>query len=214
MRDASGHPDRRLVLRGGLALLGATSLAGLSGCAGDMPATLSPQDAADVARVEAYLNHLGAFEARFEQRWPDGGESTGTAFFLAPDRLRLVYDPPTRMVMVAGGGRLVLHNYANDSVTRIGLAGNPLGLLLRKPVTLSGEITVTSVQRAPGALSVSLARTGNPAQGLLTLTFASAPLLLTGIEMVDAAGHDTRLLLSSQRRPDTLDASLFDPATA
>ncbi|MBB3175078.1 outer membrane lipoprotein-sorting protein [Endobacter medicaginis] len=214
MRDESPDPGRRRLLRAALALAGAASVSGLAGCAQDVRPALSAQDSDDVARVEAYLNRLGAFEARFEQVWPDGGESTGTAFFLAPDRLRLVYDPPTRMVMVAAAGKLVLHNYANESVTRVGLSGNPLGLLLRKPVTLSGAITVTSVQRAPGVVALSLARTDNPAQGLLTLTFADSPLLLTGIEMVDAAGHDTRLRFSSQRRPDALDPSLFDTATA
>ena len=90
----------------------------------------------------------------------------------------------------------------------------PLGLLLRKPIVLSGQVRVTSVQRSRGALQISLARTDNPAQGLLTLTFRDAPLMLTGIEMVDAAGHDTRLRLVDQRHPETLEPSLFDPAGA
>ena len=66
--------------------------------------------------------------------------------------------------------------------------------------------------RSGGVLDGDLER-GVAGQSL-TLTFADSPLLLTGIEMVDAAGHDTRLRFSSQRRPDALDPSLFDTATA
>jgi outer membrane lipoprotein-sorting protein len=196
----------------------ATALAatlGLAACAGDPVLHRTPQDQADIGRIETYLNGLTVLQARFLQIWPDGSQSAGTAWFQAPGHFRMAFTPPDRMVLVASGGHLVLHNYTNDAVTRMATSSTPLGLLLDTPrISLDGDITVTSLQRSPGALQISLARTANPAQGLLTLTFNTAPMLLTGIEMVDGGGHDTRIRLYDQTVPAELPPALFDPAGA
>jgi outer membrane lipoprotein-sorting protein len=202
--------SRRRTLAG---LVAASGLAAsLPGCA--LTPAHTPHDPAQqaaIARAQRYLDELRGLRARFTQIGPDEAVAGGTAWY-DPGHLRLQYDTPARRLLVAGGGRLVLHDEATGAVTRASLAVNPLGLLLSGPVRLSGEIDVTDVREAPGALQLSLARSSNPAQGLLTLLFqsdAAGALLLSGLQAVDAHGHHTRFQLSDQQSGLSFAPSLF-----
>ena len=97
--------------------LGALAPAGLvawqnpAEAAGPRRATLSPQDRADVERAETYLNQITTLKARFLQLAPHGGQAEGTAYFSRPGRMRLQYDPPSPMLVVADGTFLIVsHN--------------------------------------------------------------------------------------------------------
>ena len=162
--------------------------------------------------MQSTLDGLRGLRARFVQTAADGTTSSGTAWY-DPGRLRLQYDGPAGMVVVASGQHLVAHRDRDGSTTRIALSSNPLGLLLARPLRLSGAISVTDVARAPGVLQVSLARTASPAQGLLTLMFADQvpALSLIGLEAVDARGQRTRIRLFDGRVGIDLDPSLFKP---
>jgi outer membrane lipoprotein-sorting protein len=190
----------------------AALLALLAGCAATPSSPHSPQEQADIARIQSTLDGLHGLRARFLQIGPDGGTSTGIAWY-DPGRLRLQYDTPGRMVVVAAGQHLVAHRESDDSTTRIALSGNPLGLLLARPLRLSGPISVTDVQRGPDILQASLARTANPAQGLLTLIFSDTPagLGLIGLEAVDARRQRTRFHLTDVQTGLALDPALFTP---
>ena len=184
----------------------------LAGCAGSAARPMSPQDRSDIARIQSCLDGLHGLRARFVQLGADGATSTGTAWY-DPGRLRLQYDTPGRMLVVASGQHLVAHREADDATTRIALSGNPLGLLLARPLRLSGEISVTDIQRAPGILQASLARASNPGQGLLTLVFSDGPagLGLIGLEAVDAHRARTRIRLVDAQTGLVFDPALFRP---
>lgn len=170
-----------------------------AGCAATPAPTLSPQDQAAVSEVQAWLDGLHGFQADFVQVWPNGVVGEGRARFDPPGRLRLDYQPAGSMTLLANNGHIVFTDGRTGSVTRMPTRASPLGLLLEGQVRLAGDIRVTDVQRATGVLQVSLARTSNPAQGLLTLTFVEGPQLdLTGIEAVDAEGRHTRFHLTHE----------------
>ena len=194
--------------RAACAALGALLLAG---CAVRSPRA-SPQDRSAVARIQSSLARGRGLRARFVQTSQGGGTSTGTAWY-DPGRLRLQYDAPARMVGVASGRHRVAHRDSDDSTTRSALSANPLGLLLARPLRLSGPISVTDLQRGPGVLQVSMVRTAGPAQGLLTLIFSDRPggLVLVGLEAVDSRRQRTRLRLIDPQAGLDLDPSLFNP---
>ncbi|CAP55839.1 LolA family protein [Gluconacetobacter diazotrophicus] len=144
-------PTRRLVLTAPLALAACQAAPG-------------PVGGRDVARIERYLNTTRGLSAHVAQTWPDGGVGEGTLSY-DPGYLRLDYDTPHRMRLVAAGGHLVFRDAVRQSVTRMNLSRQPLGLLLATPVHLGGEVTVTAIQHGDHVLQVSLARTANPSQG-------------------------------------------------
>ncbi|MEJ1978472.1 MAG: outer membrane lipoprotein carrier protein LolA [Acetobacteraceae bacterium] len=169
----------------------------------------SPQDRADISRVEAYLNTIHTLKARFEQIAPDGQPSGGQAWLERPGRMRFQYDPPSPFLLVAGYGLLVFHDAQLQQTSNIPLGRTPLGLLLQDNLRLSGDITVTRVTRFPGQLQVTLLRTGSPSDGTLTLIFADNPLALRSWTVVDAQRRETRVTLYDVVLGGTFDSKLF-----
>ena len=173
------------------------------------PITLTAQDRSDLARVEAYMNSVRALHSRFLQIAPNGGTSEGQAWLVRPGRLRFQYDPPSPFLLVGGSGLLVFHDAQLKQTSNIPLGSTPLGLLLQDNLRLSGDITVTGIQRAPGQLQVSVVRTASPQDGQLTLIFADNPMALQQWVVLDAQRRETRVRLYDVQLGGSYDSKLF-----
>ena len=169
----------------------------------------SPQDRADLARIETYLDSLRTLKAHFLQVAPNGATSQGTAWLDRPGRMRFQYDPPSPLLLVAGHGLVVFHDKSLNQTTNIPLSHTPLGILLADNVHLTGDVTVTAMQRLPGQLQVSLVRTASPGDGTLTLIFADNPLTLRQWTVLDAQRQETRVTLYNVETGGKFDAKLF-----
>lgn len=187
-----------------------TVLAPLAACQSMPPAhTLGGEDAAALARVQAYLNSLRTLQARFEQMWPNGAVNVGTLWMQRPGHLRLQYAPPSPLTLIAADGTVLLYNASTEATTTMPLSRSPLGILLSDEITLSGPVTVTGVRRLSGQLQVSMVRTASPAQGSLTLLFTEPPLTLRALRIVDAHGQSTDFALFQIRSGMSIDPSVF-----
>ncbi|OUI95666.1 membrane protein [Acetobacter indonesiensis] len=144
----------------------------------------------DTARVEAYLRTVSLNNVPFTQTWPNGTVGGGLLTYHA-GYLHLVYTAPHAMDLEASGSHAVFKDSQAGSETRMGLAHNPLGLLMGNPIQLSGPVSVTDIQKPPGIMQVSLTRTENPSQGLVTLIFKDngRTLSLFEIRIVDERRH-------------------------
>lgn len=174
------------------------------------PFVSTPQDRADLARIETYLNGLRSLKARFLQIAPDGAATQGTAWLVRPGRMRFEYDPPTPLLLVAGNGLFVYYDSQLNQTTNIPLGQTPLGILLADNLTLSGDVTVTGIERAPGQIQVSLVRTASPGDGTLTLVFDDQPLALRQWVVLDAQRQETRVSLFDVKLGGTFESKLFE----
>lgn len=173
-------------------------------------APLSAQDQADIARVEDYLNSITTLQARFLQVSPNGGQAEGTAFFSRPGRMRLQYDPPSPVLVVADGRFLIVHDQELGEPSYIPLNSTPAGVLVRDNVRLNGQdLSVTKVSRGPGILNVSLVDREDPGQGELTLVFSERPFALRQWRVLDAQGQTTTVSLFDAQTGVSLDPKLF-----
>ncbi|MGQ0664781.1 MAG: LolA family protein [Pseudomonadota bacterium] len=183
---------------------------GLSPGAGkEGPRRLSPADQADVARVEEYLNALKTLSARFLQVAPSGEALEGTIYLSRPGRMRIEYDPPSPTLLIAGRGMFIHYDSALKSVIYLPLDATPVGVLLREPVELAGEVSVHAVERGPGSLRLTLVQTKDLRAGKLTLVFHDRPLALANWQVTDAQGAVTRVALIEPRAGVSLDPALF-----
>ncbi|MCP1221061.1 outer membrane lipoprotein carrier protein LolA [Acetobacter orientalis] len=158
-------------------------------------AVLSKADQAWLARIEQTLNAVTTFKARMQQLDAEGKRTTGTVWMQRPGQMRLAYDAPTPLLLVANDGKVVFRDNELDQTTVIPMDRTPLGLLLRQNVRLSGDVTVTGFSHENGLLEVSLVRTAAPGDGSLTLVFYQTPLALRSWSVVDAQGRETRVTL-------------------
>lgn len=160
------------------------------------PLALTPADKTLVAKVETYLNAQKGLTANFLQVSADGATRTGKAWLQRPGKMRFVYDPPDPQLLVAGFGLLVYHDPALNQTTTIPLSSTPLSILLAPHVNLeSAGVYITAINRQPGQVDISLARTRKEAAGSLTLSFSTDPLELRAWVVTDAQGKQTSVHL-------------------
>jgi outer membrane lipoprotein-sorting protein len=162
-----------------------------------------------IARVEAYLNGIDTLRSSFVQVNPDGAEVTGELYYARPDKMRLEYDPPSRILIVANRWQVIYHDRRLKQVSHLLTGSTPLGFLLEEDIKLSGDVTVTDLEEAGGELRVTLVQTEEPDQGSITLVFAEQPMELRRWTVVDAQGLPTHVLLGGVETGVALDDELF-----
>jgi len=198
---------RRMNRRQLLAVSAALVLTAAPGAA--QPFQPTPQDQADLARIETYLDSLRTLKAHFLQVAPNGAISQGTAWLDRPGRMRFQYDPPSPLLLVAGHGLVVFYDKSLNQTSNIPIGQTPLGILLAEHVHLQGDVTVTAMQRLPGQIQVSLVRTTSPGDGTLTLVFSDNPLVLRQWTVLDAQRQETRVTLYNVETGGQFDQKLF-----
>jgi outer membrane lipoprotein-sorting protein len=172
--------------------------------------TLTPQDRADVARIEAYLNAIHTLKARFEQIAPDGGDSHGTAWLDRPGKLRFEYDPPVPYLLVANHGDVYFHDSQLGQTSEVPLSETPLSILLAPEIKLSGDILITDITRVPGLIQVTVLRAVRWWQGSLSLAFNTDPLLLRQWILLDEQRRETRVSLNEIETGGQFPDALFE----
>jgi outer membrane lipoprotein-sorting protein len=163
----------------------------------------------DVARIESYLNGLRSLRSDFVQINPNGGTATGKLYYERPDKMRLDYDPPSRLLIIANGWKLVYQDRRLKQVSQLFTSSTPLGFLLEDEIRLDGKVTVTDLQRRGGELRVTLVQTDEPNQGSITLAFAEQPFELRRWTVVDPQGYGTHVVLERLQTDVRLDDELF-----
>jgi len=181
---------RRAVLAGAggamlAALLPAVSLA----------ATPGEADAADIARVEKYLNGIRTLKARFVQTASTGSYAEGMVYIERPGRMRLDYAPPAELQIYATGTWLIMVDEGLREVNQLPLSATPASVLVADEVRLGGKIAVRRIERGAQTLRIHLAQAEDPEAGTLILTFADTPLALRQWSVIDAQGVTTRVAL-------------------
>ncbi|MDE7547350.1 outer membrane lipoprotein carrier protein LolA [Acetobacter fabarum] len=174
------------------------------------PARLSAADKAWVARIEQELNHSLTFKARIQQVDAEGKRTTGTVWMKRPGQMRLAYDPPSPLLLVANQGKVVFRDSQLDQTTVIPMDRTPLGLLLAPHVSLSDGVIITAFRHEAGLVAVKLVRTASPGDGSLTLVFYETPLALRSWSVLDAQGRETRVTLFDVHPGADIPASMFD----
>lgn len=195
---------RMLTLVGGAVSV----LAAFPAVARDEP-ELSPEDRAEVERVEAYLNGVKTIRARFVQVADTGEAAAGTFYLDRPGRLRVQYDPPNPNLLVANGYNLIHYDSSLETVAYLPLDSGPAGVLVREKIALAGDLRVNRVERRAGTLRVSIVQRDDPRAGEITLVFRDQPLALNQWRVSDAQGRVTQVTLQSPEVGVKLDPSLF-----
>ncbi len=179
--------------------------------AAQMPATeLSATDKTDIRRIEAYLNKLTTVQARFLQISSNGTQAEGDLYISRPGRMRIQYDPPSPVFIVADGSWLIYVDKELDQVSYVPLESTPAGILLDAKISLlGGDFTITHFENVANVIRITLYKTDDPGKGILTLVFSDRPLTLKKWTITDAQGIFTSVSLIGSRFGISLDGNLF-----
>ena len=124
--------------------------------------------------------------------------------------MRIEYNPPVPIEIVATGRALVFHDRKLEQVSYFGLDSTPASILLAESVQLSGRVTIVGFERGPGAVAVTLVNSDDAGEGSITLVFSDRPLELRKWVVVDAQRVTTTMSLFGARFGMDLDPELFE----
>lgn len=185
--------SRRHLLRLGAASLAAMPLViGAARAESAQQAALSEEDRIDVARIEDYLNGLSTVKANFQQI-VQKEVSFGRIYLRRPGRLRVEYDPPSEILLVADGTLLSYYDAELNHIEQVPLNLSPMWFLLRQNVKLGGDVTVTQFKRNSGNILIGLVQSDEPDAGSVQLEFGDKPLELQHWTIIDSAGTEVQV---------------------
>ncbi|MDR3439579.1 outer membrane lipoprotein carrier protein LolA [Telmatospirillum sp.] len=172
----------------------------------------------DIDKAEAYLNAVTTLKARFMQVSPDGSTAEGTVMLWRPGRLRLDYDAPSPIQVIADGTFLIYYDKQLKQVSYVDLDSTPAGILVRPKVKLEGaDLKVVKVFHQPGVINVSIVKADDPGQGRIMLVFTESPYQLRQWQVTDPQGQVTTVSLFEAETGISFDKELFrfkDPSVS
>lgn len=190
---------KKLLLMGLLSLLAGSAFA----------APLDDKAKADVERIEAYLNKLKSVSASFIQVDDRGEFRDGDIAIERPGKMRVTYDGPDSDFIVADGSVVHMWDAEMQQQSNVPLGSGIAELILRDPIRLEGDVTVTRVERFPSKLEMTVVATNDPGEGSLTLIFEENPLQLRQWRVVDAQGRTTGVNLQNVREGVSFPDNMF-----
>jgi outer membrane lipoprotein-sorting protein len=204
---------RRALLRAGAGLAGAAALGlalpRIAFADTAQQAQLTDADRADIARVEGYLNGLSTVKASFQQFTQSEGLAFGHIYLRRPGRLRVEYDPPSEILLVADGTLLSYYDAELNHIEQVPLRLSPMWFLLRDDVKLGGDVTVTSFKKAANSILIGIVQSDEPDAGSVLLELGDKPLELRQWTITDSAGSQVRVGLYNAQFGIQLENALF-----
>jgi outer membrane lipoprotein-sorting protein len=191
------------------ALAALPALAPASRAAPARPATLSAAEQAELQRVQAYLDGIRTLQSRFQQFAQDGGVASGTIYLQRPGKMRIVYDAPTPILIVADGRSVYYWDAKLEQLSQLAVEDTPAWFLLRPRIEMTGDVTVTGFRHDPGVLRIAMTETKNPDQGSLTLVMSERPLELRQWSVLDPQHKQVTVTLEDPHYGVALNPTLF-----
>lgn len=168
------------------------------------------QEAEIANQVEAYLNSIETLSASFLQIAPEGDLATGTVLISRPGRMRIEYEPPVPVLIIADGTWLIYYDKELEQASYTLLGDSLAGFLLREKIRFSGDIELKGVTREKGVIRVTVTRREAPEAGMLTLVFSERPLQLRQWMVTDGSGEATRVALENPVVNGEIDPEAFE----
>jgi len=192
-----------------------SALAALVLLLGAPPALAEPQPAAapeqqaDIARVESYLNGITTAQADFTMVSPDGAAARGIFYLSRPGKLRFDYTDPKGNLLIADGDYIIYWDAMQKEASNEPISSTPAAFLLKPHISLTDGTRITAFDHSAGMIRVTLTDAKNPGEGSVTVAFTDQPLELRSWRITDPQGQATDVTLLNWRLGASLDSALF-----
>ena len=172
------------------------------------PTTSAQTAAPDILKAETYLRGLDTAKADFIQTADNGSRLSGTFYLNRPGKLRFEYNE-TDDFIVADGIFIYFYDAELAEQTNAPIGQTLADFLLRKDLSLQGDLSVQNITRKNGYKILTLIQDGDAGAGAVKLFFNEAPYALQKWQVIDAAGMKTEITLRNMQRDMKLDPALF-----
>lgn len=178
------------------------------------PVQAQDDEASDDALLEqaaAYLNGIDTLQSRFLQIDGRGGVAEGDLYIDRPGKMRLAYDPPTPILIVADGYYVIYVDLELGEPSYLDIDDTPAAFLLEPEWSFADDnVTVTEIVRQPGLVEITAARASDISGGELTFVFSERPFELRQWRVKDAQSQEVTVTLFETETGVDLDSALFE----
>lgn len=174
----------------------------------------SAQNKAQIKKVQDYLNGIRTLRANFSQENPNGSKASGKMYLkrLGKEsfgKLRLEYEPPALIKIIANGEVLRHEDGETKEVSEYSIDSTPASFLLRHRIDFFDDLEVKKMETKGNKIYLTVLRPGD--EGVtLTLIFVTSPMLrLQEWSVVDGQANQTHVVLTQVEIGVPLDEKLF-----
>ncbi len=162
--------------------------------------------------IDRYFRTLVKATASFRQTNFDGSWATGKVYLHRPWRLRLDYDPPAKLLLMAAGRRIFIFDLkSNTGPEEYPLSWTPFYPLLAKDIRLDRSKMVSGHFGNENITWINLSDPEGASSDYVTVVFRNEPLELAGWEYHSSDGTTTTLVVSDLKIVNQLPPNLFSP---
>lgn len=167
-------------------------------------------DTAVLEQAAAYLNSIDTLQARFLQIDGRGGVAEGDLFIDRPGKMRLAYDPPTPVLIIADGYYVIYVDLELGEPSYLDIDDTPAAFLLDPEWSFTDDtVEVKSIVRQPGVVEITATQTRDVSAGELTFVFSERPFELRQWRVKDAQSQEITVTLFETRTGISLAPALF-----
>ncbi len=164
-----------------------------------------------LSQVEAYLNNLKTLQAHFKQWDPNGGLTTGTLYLQRPGHIRMDYNQPSKLVILADGETLFFADRETGDLSYSPIEQSPASFLLDAHINFQKGFKVDEFSVKANRIKLTIRRQGDNDLGALSLVFQRSPSLkLIQWVVMDSQNKKTIVNLENIQSGHKLDPVLFD----
>ncbi len=162
--------------------------------------------------ISRYLNGIQTAEADFTQVNDDGTLSTGKLLLHRPGRMRFEYNPPEKLLVMAGGSQIAIFDGKSNvqQAERYPLKQTPLNLILERTVNLAARNMVVGHDYDGTSTTVVAQDPEHPEYGTIALKFTGGPVELRQWIVTDGQGARTTVILGELNKGVRLSPQLFN----
>ncbi len=163
------------------------------------------------SEIETYIASIKTMTADFKQASSNGGYAEGKFYIKRPGKMKLEYNPPSPVILLADGDDLIFYDRDLDQTSTIDIDRTPASVLLKKEIKFnSKDYNVLNVSKEAGAIEISLAQADDPMSGELTLYFSTKPIVLKQWRVRDAQDILTTVSLYNLKNDVYLEDDIFE----
>lgn len=163
-----------------------------------------------VRKAEDFLNGIQYLKTSFVQNNPDGSQAEGVFYLSRPDKMRIEYKTPQKLIILSDGQYIFQYDPVLDETSKADLELTPAAILLNEKINFSGVIQVLEVKEEDNKVYIQVSKVGAEDLGTFTFCFQKTPFDLKGWTVLDQQGQTIIVELSERKEyPKTLDYSLF-----
>ena len=163
-----------------------------------------------ISKIEVQLNSIRTIHAHFTQTSSNGSIATGLLYLKRPGKLRINYNRPNTLQIIADGTWLIYLDEEAKEINQLPLRASPASFLLQNNFQLLKSFPLLKISKNKDIFEIRINSQEKYENTKMTLLIAKNSLMLLGWSISDTQGIKTKVILDSPIFNKPIDPRFFE----